>query len=869
MTKSNYSFEDINDALIDTYNIQYQNAMSKMVVNTHAVMFSCKNNDKRYVSNDKFSPNEYIIDVPFNQLHFGDRDEFIYKRLSLMHTTENDYYVPMGEFIKSDISTKLGFTILCTVNGFICNNCKIAIDDKGFKFKVTWKGFYDADFIIYKLDNSFVINCKTDIENIVDGKLIDFDKLNIVDYNEKAFVNDNRRMNCIINIYDESFASTMNSVVNFGVLTDAGLRITNLQKKTLVDLKSSKNVNITIYAIKYLNEVNNVYPAVNYYDIMDSRCVYTDNENLVKSNEHDIRASDINNYNELELCTPPITLNRTSSNSFKIIENCFKNCNRLYELTDDIKSIIELVGKITKLSLYEISSLLLPLLKNTRYRLNNAYESYLYFNQLTSLVDDNHISIFSNVVDTVDNMTSFVIDIQSKSDRNEIKQYLIDELYNFDIFVDTIIQPLRHPALRTLLNLSTLDQTFFSYGMEHNVSYYNRPVSEQCFISLKYDELNLCWVFALPNIKHFKGIDNTFYIDDGLTGNEVFKFFVLYTETEDIANQYVEPFDVDTVFDFDKFCTELEKYLGYIRYWSSENKLLKLSLLFEQKYDSDTCVHVLSKIMKSKLNVDELFDEYQSEIHYEPSRMTSLNYDGYDNTSESAPFAINFLFYTLNLMYNNEDKLQSFLFRSLTNKKYSKRYVDLNMNSLFDNEIKYKINYSEYYSAPLNFDNLITTGSVLPTVDGLISFYGIPMILTNTFTKFINNAYPYTFNVYDDALKHYMLIDNDIDQNYYIRYDDIESRGATLYNYHDSIYIAKLVSFYITYLYDYINDLQTNYKTSYNQTVVLQNAIDSIDSIITKINEFLDTDPTFIHPDTQTIIDSIIMIIRIKHHLLH
>ena len=65
-----------------------KNAMSGMMVNTHAVLFNCKNTDTRYVHYDSNS-NYYIIDVPFDQMHFGERDEFIRQYLHKMHIKES------------------------------------------------------------------------------------------------------------------------------------------------------------------------------------------------------------------------------------------------------------------------------------------------------------------------------------------------------------------------------------------------------------------------------------------------------------------------------------------------------------------------------------------------------------------------------------------------------------------------------------------------------------------------------------------------------------------------------------------------------------------------------------------------------------
>ena len=171
---SNYTFEDINDSLIDTYQHSLTNAMSRMLVNTHAVMFKCKNTDKRYVSSDRLS-RYYIVDAPFNQLHFGDRDEFIRQQLQKMHTEENDQYIPLTEFVTSPYTDLLGFTLMICVNGKICNDCMVAIDDKGFKFKVNWPFDYkECYFVIYKLDSSKVYVTKTTYDDLVNdtGKIV-------------------------------------------------------------------------------------------------------------------------------------------------------------------------------------------------------------------------------------------------------------------------------------------------------------------------------------------------------------------------------------------------------------------------------------------------------------------------------------------------------------------------------------------------------------------------------------------------------------------------------------------------------------------------------------------------------------------------
>ena len=139
LAKSNYTFDDIDESLADSYKKTLQSSMSNMLVNTHALMFHCTSFDDKYVSYDTVS-GYYIIDVPFNQLHFGDRDEFIRQKLQEMYATSKGNYIPLQRFISPEISSLLGFSLLCSVNGYICNDWMVAIDDKGFKFSSKGSG---------------------------------------------------------------------------------------------------------------------------------------------------------------------------------------------------------------------------------------------------------------------------------------------------------------------------------------------------------------------------------------------------------------------------------------------------------------------------------------------------------------------------------------------------------------------------------------------------------------------------------------------------------------------------------------------------------------------------------------------------------
>ena len=332
MTRSNYTFEDINDSLIDTYRISLKNAMGRMSVNTETVMFKCDNMDKEHCAIDKFS-HYYIIDAPMNQLHFGDRDEFIRQRLNKMHHTSDDYYMSFDEFIQSDISKILGFSIVCTVNGFISNDCKIAVDDKGFKFKIGWLYSTDCEFIIYKLDESSVshhtIDSKFIVQDNPDGeRYIPYGILGNT-LSKKDCIG----KKCLVDIYDKNYIKTVASVPNFGTFGEKGLMLPKIQQRTIDNINKcrSKAVDVVIYSFKHIHEVPNVYPAVNYYDIMDSRLVYTKDEHL-KVDSYDgkrVISTSTHNVNELETCTPPIVLDKPVNLSFSIILDCLDLYNEL------------------------------------------------------------------------------------------------------------------------------------------------------------------------------------------------------------------------------------------------------------------------------------------------------------------------------------------------------------------------------------------------------------------------------------------------------------------------------------------------------------------------------------------------------------
>ena len=88
---------------------------------------------------------------------------------------------------------------------------------------------------------------------------------------------------------------------------------------------------------------------------------------------------------------------------------------------------------------------------------------------------------------------------------------------------------IRSEKLETFSNMTNMTNNYFGDG--DNSTRFNRPISPECFITLRYHRDDECWLFDYPEIKHFHGIGNTFYIDTKLTGTEIFKFFVLYIIT--------------------------------------------------------------------------------------------------------------------------------------------------------------------------------------------------------------------------------------------------------------------------------------------------------------------------------------------------
>lgn len=864
MVKSNYTFEDLDKSLINIYDYALCNAMGKMMVNTNAVMFHCKQNDSRYVTSNTID-GYYILDIPFNQMHFGERDEFIRQKLHKMNVNDSDYYMPIIEFISTEICKLMGFTILCTTNGFISNDCLIAINDKGFKFKINWKYSSDVEFIIYKLDTSFTLQFDVDIDDL-NSSLITWDKIDKDNKIKDIIKNDKTEYTCIIHTYDKNVKS-QNSIPSIGIINNFGLQLKFIQPTTIknFNITGTKTVSIVIYALKYLFEVPHLYPAINFYDMIDQHKVYDDYGNNVTNKDNDqIYSSNENIANELEITTPPIVLDRETNNVFDTLMKCFVNCfDELPKYQKQFNSIGLSIQNIKNLNSVKISNELSIPLRKIRNDFEKYQKEYIQTSLSTSLINTTYINEFNVFMNKINDLYNHVIRILNELNPdsrkqliNQIELYTFNELYDnnyTNLFVKTIQKPFMLDKLKTLRNTRHARFDVTNTLKETRI---NRPISEQCFISLKYNNDYECWLFDYPEIKHFNGIENTFYINNNLDGSEIYKFFVLYTDTENPSELNVTTPTLQNVFDFDLFNKEINKHIGYIRYWTIENKLLKLSKMIVDKYDSTTCVQILSKILKNKIDADDILKFYKSDINYELSSITSLNYDDYNENDEKAPFSINFLFYTLNMMYNNEDKLQSYLFSDLINNHMSKRYVDMDIKSFLNDEITYPINYSQFSIAPIEIDD--SHMSIIPIENKTHVFYGMPTTYNHFGDALIDNPYRYTFNVYDENIKYHLMIDNDINTSYFIEYDD-PTQYSDIIKYHDDIQICKYMTKYLCIVYDYINNLQNDYTTPFNKIFGLKSVIDSITSLKNDINKYTSThNVEYQHVDTESLLLTII-----------
>ena len=819
MSKSNYQFQDVNDALKKTYELSLQNAMGKTMVNTHAVIFYAENIHDPNIHHVSASAAYFVVDVPYDQMHFGERDEFIRQKLHRMHDSVNEQYLHISEFTDTEFTKILGCTFLCSIDGKICNEFYVGFDDQGLKFKFGYGKISDVEVIIYKLDDTMIRQC-----TIPKLKFDTSDnQIHVSPVWNHSAGKTNSRHNCIVDIYLGDYQKTMNVVPNFGVLTEDGeLVIAHPQQATLdmLDEYHPDYINMIIYCPKHLHEVDGVYPALNYLDMADNRGVYTDLENPVKNvDDHTIVATEIHKVRNTRfpICTPPICLDRVNSLQFEEIIGCANLYDDLMNLTPHVTAIGSYILRHPSSSVPKgpvdelLNDVMGPLFQHLRQYMNGA--------MLMAITD----------TELCEEFTSFCKMLQDIRDASSNENWLdlVDKrVYpgEYELFVERICKPFVDCEQLQFFHGIPVDECGYQfYDAASNPNRFNRPISEQCFLALQYSREQQAWLFASPNIRHFHGIENTFYIDQDLTGRELFRFFVLYTDTEaPSAKEIDDTFEINTVLDYDLFIQETERHLGFIRYWEKENKLMKLSKVIHNQYSDECVLDILSKILRHEIDAKDILSQYPSEMGYSDANVTTDHWDDYTPTSERAPFSINYLFYTLSMLQNNEDRLQAYFYHILTDEKFDARYLDYQIAKATENQPKLIMNFSKIGNPSQTM--LLTSDSRLTNDSNVCLYYGFPGLIQNKTLLNRPYYYPFSFVSYERNQKYPLIQQQTINPEYYI----YRPYNNNSWSYYYDIQVAKACAKYLNYVRDMITYLETDYKLGVNQTFAVESYIESL-----------------------------------------
>lgn len=832
MVKSNYRFNEIDDALLKTYEYSLKGAMSGMLVNTHTVIFHAKDLKDDHIHNQYFE-SYFIADVPYDQMHFGERDEFIRQKLDKMHDSVNEQYIPFDEFTSNPFTSILGFSVICTINGLICNDFLIGFDDQGLKFKFRYGGVADAEVIIYKLDNTTVNTYNFSSNHIKNGKVS-------IDLSTQAY----NSQQCIIDIFNSDYTASVQVVPNFGYVEDGKLKIDHIQKGTLnmMELYGESDLKMVVFHPKFMREVNGVYPMANYLNLAHVSGVYTDLGNDVRNRDGKtiVASDDINRYEQIDVpkCTPPICLDRDCDFHFDDLVTCVNIravLNQYIELITDFTNNV--TGDWVK-TYDEYVELVKEPLTQFYSVIFDIYKAYVNIAMITAMIKEDLIDKMSRVVDSV----NILINLDKTNYRDYIDyvdEYLLMPSYEY--WIDYLTEPFKDKSdFEPFMDIYGINENF-NDGVDYTSHQYNRPVSEQCFIALRWSRDNESWVFDYPEIKHFRGIENTFFINSS-EENSVFKFFVLYTDTfYPSADIIDDTFQIEDVLDYDEFITQTENYLGFIRYWDVENQLMRLSKLLYNKYDDEHVVHVLSDILCNRLDTKDILNTYWSDIKYSRANITSDNYSDYTEISERAPFAINFLFYTLSALNGEPDQLQAFFYDKLTKEAFEDRYMDYNVSAITDEAYKLPYNFSQYFESGA-INQLISAGSSNPKMDNNRHlYYGASAVFQGS-SVVDNSAYAYTFNAYDrientdgSNIKLPLVIDHGYDDTYYIS----QSAPINPVSYYYDIKLAKLITRYLTCVRTYISHIETNYSGKYNLRELTKSTHIDLYKCFTNISGFL------------------------------
>lgn len=863
LEKSNYTFEDMDQSLIKTYKMSLQNAMSSMVVNTHAVIAHYSSSDKKHVFHGA-TDHYYIIDVPFNQLHFGDRDEFVRQRLHEFHETENGYFMDSDRFLSSYISDILGFTLLCTVNGFITNDWKVAIDEKGFKFKIGWTYVDKADFIIYKLDNTFVADVdipKEEITSMMETKYLSMSWLKLGDHPELI------GSRCIFHLCDSSVKNSVKMTPNFGIMKSNGLDVTCVQERIKTDMEagSSSTVRFRIYALKYLFEIPDLYPMINFYSVIARKHIYDSKYNHITNPDGNYIITEYNVANDSSGndCTPPISVDRTDDKLMTPFIDAVYMEDSLNLLWSDFEKMFDTYFQLYSDTYVTMIDKVKDAADNAYNKIAGIYAQYLNICITTNFVDNASKNAFDDFMEQLSDYYEKIMAAPAMYDEaiyndicNSFPQLITanPDVYRSN-FVNVVTAPFKsEPTIvRLKAALGGNPGVGFFFDPHASERYHsdrsrdtmlkdriNRPISEQCFIAFRYDSDEACWKFTCPTINHFKGISNTFYIRDKKESGRTFKFLILYTDTENTAEKTIEYFNDNQLMDFDKFMDEVEEHLGYIKYWNVESRLMKLSKMMYGTNDVKTQISILSRILDHKMNSDWL-EEYPSIINYEMSNVSSDNV-GAGEYEIRAPFALNFMFYTVSQLYDNKDQLQAYFLRQLTGRQFHPRYADLTVDKIDPQLSSECINYSVITKGPSIFSTSDQNISVFPDGNDFAVYNGFPYVLDGTHSihhMTSDNEYLYMFNQYYDNIPLPLVSDTGIDKDYHVSFVNLTTNGIEHIHYYDDPQVASMMSLCISELAGIISHIQTNYKITWDQTVAVNSAIQIIEKWSDRIESYI------------------------------
>ena len=828
MSQSNYTFDDIHESLINTYRQSLQNAMSRSVVNSGLIVFNGGINDPHVKSEP--SSHYYVIDVPYDLINFGDRDNFIRNKLQLMHHSDFDNYVDYEDFVSSDIMKYLDFSFVCCSNGFINNNIKVGFDEYGFKFKVGWRYSQSVTFTIYKIKSSNVLLLKD-----VDIKSVNNGVVNNVISNKTL---DGYKFIC--DIYDPNYRTSHVVAPNFATFKNGKLVIKSIQKHTLNQLQSvnAKKVNIILTMVDGLNELPSIYPAANFEDLTTRRFVYDEqHQHIDDENGNKIYAADVSKdyiKTDQKISAPPIILDRPSDVSFSVITD-------LLSIRDMLTSINDKIVEISKfgnqwMNTYTITTAYLdPYVKPALEVAEEALIKYSFGAIATSLIPESYVAMMINFRNSLYNMNELRNNSSPHKDErgnqessfNKMVGLIPDEFHQYLSFVDKVCSVYESEVLKKFSYITEINQNFFE---DYDYNHFKRPVSEQNFIVLRYKTAENCWTFDVPKIHHFCGIGNVFYLTD-LKGDEIFKLFVVYTDTDSPDETSVDQLTEEQVFDFSQFENEVMSHLGYIRYWYSENKLAKLSRMYFSDYSREKTAAVISKILRRKIISNDLLYIYPSEMNYESSNATTNGIVGDGEDLYESPFAINFLFYTMNMMNNQEDKLQAYFYDVIARTKFTNRYTDIDISNVIDDENTISLNFSQVSDIP----QIDASASSLENLDEVNIFSGFPALI-NSHGELITPVYPYTYNTYTSN-RYYLYKDNALNYDKYVGFS-AEDTFVSYFCYNDILackYILKFISD-ATY---YWNIIETDYEASFNTFSQLTNAKKQLLADITAIQEDL------------------------------